>query len=56
MIFDVVLALTKQLISELADAVAYVLCDRVEDPIAICHEEDEEHLHVTAIEKSRLVR
>ena len=36
--------------------VGCTLCDKVEDPIAIDTKEDEEHLHVTAIEKSRLVR
>jgi hypothetical protein len=43
-IFYVVLVFMKQLVSGLGEAVTYVLCGRVDDPIAIDIQEDKEHL------------
>jgi len=55
-LLDVILPFMKKLALKLGDVDGYTLYDKVEDPIAIGTQEDEEHLHVTAIEKSRLVR
>jgi len=55
-VLDVVLPFAKKLALKLGDIDSYTLYDKVEDPIAIDTKEDKEHLHVTAIEKSRLVR
>lgn len=53
---DVILPFMKKLALKLGNIDSYALYDRVEDPIAIDTKEDKEHLHVTAIEKSQLVK
>jgi hypothetical protein len=53
---DVILPFMKNLALKLGDVDGYTLYDKVEDPIAIDTEEDKEYLHVTAIEKSQLVK
>jgi len=53
---DVIFPFMKKVALKLGDIDGYGLYDKVEDPIAIDTKEDEEHLHVTAIEKAQLVK
>jgi len=54
-VLDVVLPFAKELASKLGEVIGYTLYDRVEDPITIDIEEDEDHIYVTAIERSQLI-